>query len=154
MPDQTIHLRINGKPYTIEPDPYSFTAAELNAVERYAGMTVQEWAQKLVDTRVSSLAWTALAWIAVRRAGEFVRWDEFEDKVRLGDLLSSIGDGSGVTAGDVVAAAGDSVVAPQAPPGEVLATAATPPGTVPAPRPAANRAARRKPVTAKTRPAV
>jgi hypothetical protein len=146
MSDQTITLRINGKAYSIEADPYGFTAAELNAVERYAGMTVQEWSQKLTDTRVSSLAWTALAWIAVRRAGEFVRWDEFEDRVRLADLLGSIGDGSGVTAADVIASAapGDAVVAPQAPAGEVLATADTPPGEVPAPRPAGpNRAARR-----------
>lgn len=125
----TIRLTINGKAYEISPDVDSFTASELNAVERNTGMVVQEWAQKLQDARVSSLAWTALAWIAVRRSGEYVRWDDFEDRVNVAALLRSLVD-SNVTPADVVAA------------GDVLTTAAEPmtPPTVPVPP---NRAARR-----------
>jgi hypothetical protein len=88
-----IKLKVNGKSYLIENDPQKFTAAELNAVERHTGMVVREWAEKLSDRRVSSLAWTALAWIAVRRAGQFIRWDDFEDSVSVMELLDGIEDG-------------------------------------------------------------
>lgn len=85
-----ITLTLNGETYPIEVDPQKFTVAELNAVERYTGMTVREWGEKLADHRLSSLAWTALAWIAVRRSGRFVRWDDFEDTVPILDIFAGI----------------------------------------------------------------
>lgn len=87
---QSITLTVNGEQFSVEADPQSFTAAELNAVERHTGMLVQDWGEKLQDLRVSSLAWTALAWVAVRRAGRFVRWDEFEATLSVKDLLESV----------------------------------------------------------------
>lgn len=130
MPDDdtTIHMRINGIPYSISSDPRDFTAAELNAVERHTGMQVTEWADNLQSVRVSSLAWTALAWIAVRRSGDFVRWDVFEERVHLHDLLASVNDGAEAAAGT----GGDATSAADSP------TAAAPPP------PAPNRTARRK----------
>jgi hypothetical protein len=138
--DDIIHMSINGTTYQISTDPYSFTTAELNAVERHAGMTVREWAAKLVDPSVSSMAWTALAWIAVRRSGDFVRWDEFEERVHLADLLASV-DGGPVTPADVVAAGS----------GDDPASPAASPTVSAAPSPAPNRAARRKSGTAETK---
>lgn len=86
----TVKLKVDGESYLVENDPQRFTAAELNAVERHTGMTVREWAEKLSDGRVSSLAWTALAWVAVRRAGKFVRWDDFEENLSFLELLQSV----------------------------------------------------------------
>jgi hypothetical protein len=85
-----ITLTLNGKTYPVEADPHRFTAAELNAVERNTGMTVREWGEKLADHRLSALAWTALAWIAVRRSGRFVRWDDFEESVPIQDIFAGI----------------------------------------------------------------
>lgn len=86
----TIKLKVDGQTYLVEDNPEGFTAAELNAVERHTGMTVREWAEKLTDRRVSSLAWTALAWVAVRRTGRYVRWDDFEETLSVLELVSSI----------------------------------------------------------------
>ncbi|WP_379587833.1 hypothetical protein [Pseudonocardia hispaniensis] len=90
-----VTLRLDGKPYTVEADPHQFTAAELNAVERHTGMTVREWRDKLMDRGGSTLAWTALAWIAKRRAGEYVKWHDFEDDLKVLELLESVEFGSG-----------------------------------------------------------
>jgi hypothetical protein len=87
----TVTLKLDGKTYRIENDPEKFTAAELNAVERNTGMTVGEWGQKLVDRSGSSLAWTALAWIAKRRAGEFVKWHDFEETLGVLELIQGVG---------------------------------------------------------------
>jgi hypothetical protein len=86
----SITLTLSGETYPIDADPKKFTAAELNAVERHTGMTVREWGEKLSDNRLSSLAWTALAWIAVRRSGRFVRWDDFEAGVSVQDIFAGI----------------------------------------------------------------
>src|SRR5438874_7053201 len=86
----TVTLRLDGKTYRIENDPDKFTAAELNAVERNTGMTVGEWGQKLVDRSGSSLAWTALAWVAKRRAGEYVKWIDFEETLGILELIKSV----------------------------------------------------------------
>lgn len=83
----TFHM--NGKAYEVSADPQTFTAAELNAVERYAGMTVGEWGMKLQNDTFSNLAWSALAWIALRRGGVFMRWDEFEAGITSYDLVRS-----------------------------------------------------------------
>lgn len=103
----TIKLKVDGESYLVENDPQKFTAAELNAVERHTGMTVREWAEKLMDRRVSSLAWTALAWVAVRRSGKFVRWDDFEEGLSVLELVESIEEGPAeeTPAGDGVVAA-------------------------------------------------
>jgi hypothetical protein len=89
----TIRLKVDGESYLVENDPQRYTAAELNAVERHTGMTVREWAEKLMDGRGSSLAWTALAWVAVRRSGKYVRWDDFEENLSFLELLASIEEG-------------------------------------------------------------
>lgn len=87
----TIRLQLGGTTYTIDSDPSKFTLAETNAVERYTGMTIKEWGEKLRDRSISSLAWTALAWVAVRRAGRLVKWRDFEEEVSLVELLEAIG---------------------------------------------------------------
>lgn len=87
----TVTLKLDGKTYRVENDPNKFTAAELNAVERNTGMTVGEWGQKLVDRSGSSLAWTALAWIAKRRAGELIKWHDFEETLGVLELIQGVG---------------------------------------------------------------
>jgi hypothetical protein len=84
-----ITLNVNGTEYKVDVDPDNYTAAELNGIERNTGMTWQEWLLKLGDRKVSSLAWTALAWIAVRRSGAYTPWDEFEDSVKIMELIAS-----------------------------------------------------------------
>lgn len=82
-------LKINGVQHSIDLDPATYTAGEINAIERHTGMTWQEWILKLADRRVSSLAWTALAWVAARRAGSFLPFDEFEDSIKIMELIES-----------------------------------------------------------------
>lgn len=84
-----ITLNINGAEHKVDVDPDNFSAAELNGIERNTGMTWQVWLRKLGDRKVSSLAWTGLAWIAVRRTGAYVPWDEFEDSLKVMELVSS-----------------------------------------------------------------
>lgn len=86
----TITLTLHGTTYPVDNDPDRFTAAELNAVERYTGMTVREWGQKLADPRLSALAWTALAWLAVRRAGHYPRWDDFEESISVQEIFGGL----------------------------------------------------------------
>lgn len=85
-----ISLELDGKRYEINGEPYTFTAEELNAVERETGMLVSEWSLKLRDRRGSSLAWSSLAWIAKRRAGEFVKFHEFVAGLSTLELLNSV----------------------------------------------------------------
>lgn len=84
-----ITLNVNGTEYKVDIDPGNFSAAELNGVERNTGMTWLRWYQQLGNREVSSLAWTALAWVAVRRAGQYVPWDEFEDTLKVMVLVES-----------------------------------------------------------------
>lgn len=84
-----IALNVNGKEYKVDVEPDNFTGAELNGVERNTGMLWRDWMQQLGNRKVSSLAWTALAWVAVRRAGEYVPWDEFEDSLKVMELIGS-----------------------------------------------------------------
>lgn len=84
-----ITIRLDGEEYKVDIDPDAYTAGELNGIERNTGMQWQEWLAKLGDRKVSSLAWTALAWVAVRRAGRFVPFDEFEDTVKVMELIES-----------------------------------------------------------------
>lgn len=84
-----ISLKINGVTHEIDMDPETFTAGETNAIERHTGMTWQEWVMKLADRRVSSLAWTGLAWVAARRDGSFLPFDEFEDSIKILELIES-----------------------------------------------------------------
>jgi hypothetical protein len=85
-----ITLRVNDTEHKIDCDPDSFSAGELNGIERNTGMTWVEWFEKLSDKKVSSLAWTGLAWIAERRAGSFVPFDEFEDRLKVMELITSV----------------------------------------------------------------
>lgn len=89
MADTTLRLKLDGKVYEIDGDPKLFSAAETNAVERHTGMTVGEWADKLRDRRVSTLAWTALAFVAKKRAGENPRWEDVEEDLKVLELLSA-----------------------------------------------------------------
>lgn len=98
-----ITLKVHGTEYKVDLDIEQFTAGELNGVERYTGMQWQEWIVKLADRNVSSLAWTALAWIAVRRAGSFVPLDEFADSVKVWELISSVDPGEAAPAATAVA---------------------------------------------------
>jgi hypothetical protein len=84
-----VTLNVNGTERKIDCALELFSAAELNAVERHTGMPWKEWFVKLADRRVSSLAWTALAWLAERRAGSFVPFDEFEDTLKVMELVGS-----------------------------------------------------------------
>jgi hypothetical protein len=86
-----ITMVINGEQFAIDDDPQKFTAEELMAVEQHTGMLVVEWASKLMDERISTQAWTALAWIAVRRANRPIRWDDFARSVSVMDLIQSMG---------------------------------------------------------------
>lgn len=90
MATTIIVLRLNGDEYKVDVDPAGFTAGELNGIERNTGMQWQEWLERLADKRVSSLAWTGLAWLAMRRAGNFMPWDEFEDTVKVMELVGSV----------------------------------------------------------------
>src|SRR5258706_3008119 len=59
-----LRMVIGGQTIELDNDPRSYTAAELGAVERYTGLTVTEFGQKLADEEnLSALAWSALAWI-------------------------------------------------------------------------------------------
>jgi hypothetical protein len=86
-----ITMVINGERFSIGNDPQKFTAEELIAVEQHTGMMVTEWAEKLADERISPKAWTALAFIAVRRAGRMVRWDDFAATLSVYDLVQGLG---------------------------------------------------------------
>jgi hypothetical protein len=81
-----ITLNVNGTQHKIDVDPDGFTGGELNGVERNTGMKWREWLISLTDREVSSLAWSALAWIAVRRAGQFIPFDEFADSLKIMEL--------------------------------------------------------------------
>lgn len=86
-----ITMTVDDEQFRIDTNLSRFTAAELNAVERHTGMTVEVWGEKLQDLeKVSSLAWSALIWIAVRRGGRFERWDEFTESLRLADVLATV----------------------------------------------------------------
>jgi hypothetical protein len=84
-----ITLRVNDTEHKIDVDPAGFTAAELNGIERNTGMAWGKWLKMLGNREVSSLAWTALAWVAVRRAGQFAPFDEFEESLKIMELLES-----------------------------------------------------------------
>lgn len=84
-----IALRVNGTEHKIDIDLDTFTAGELNAIELHTRMKWYEWFLTLGDRRVSSLAWTALAWVAVRRTGAFIPFDEFGDSIKLMELVES-----------------------------------------------------------------
>lgn len=84
-----IALKVNGTEYKIDVELETFTAGELNAVELHTRMKWHEWFRELGNRNVSSLAWTALAWVAVRRAGVFAPFDEFGDSIKLLELIAS-----------------------------------------------------------------
>lgn len=85
-----ITLKVNDVEHKIDVDPDVFTAGELNGVERNTGMRWVPWMTALADRNVSALAWTALAWVAVRRAGSFAPFDEFEDSIKVMELIGSV----------------------------------------------------------------
>jgi len=85
-----ITLKVNGTEHKIDLDLDQFTAGELNGIERNTGMKWYGWLTALADRQVSSLAWTALAWIAARRAGSFTPFDEFEDSIKIMELVTSV----------------------------------------------------------------
>lgn len=86
----TITLKVNGTEYKVDLDLDQFTGGELNGIERNTGMKWHQWLTTLADRRVSSLAWTALAWVAVRRSGSFMPFDEFEDSIKILELIESV----------------------------------------------------------------
>jgi len=85
-----ITLKVDGIEYKVDLDLETFSGGELNGIERNTGMRWLQWIKALADRNVSSLAWTALAWIAVRRAGSFMPFDEFEDSIKVFDLVSAV----------------------------------------------------------------
>lgn len=85
-----IALKVNGTEYKVDVELEQFTAGELNGIERHTGMKGAQWLRALANRDISSLAWTALAWVAVRRTGSFVPFDEFEDSIKLWELVGSI----------------------------------------------------------------
>jgi hypothetical protein len=85
-----ITLKVNGAEYKVDLDIEQFTGGELNGIERNTGMKWLPWIKSLADRDVSSLAWTALAWIAVRRAGSFMPFDEFEDSIKIWELVNAV----------------------------------------------------------------
>jgi hypothetical protein len=85
-----ITLKVDGTEYKVDLDLESFSGGELNGIERNTGMRWLPWIKALTDRNVSSLAWTALAWVAVRRAGSFMPFDEFEDSIKILDLIGAV----------------------------------------------------------------
>jgi hypothetical protein len=91
----------------LDDDINKFTAFEIGAVERYTGLTMTEFGKRLGDTRnLSVLCWSALAWIAIRRAGKNIPYDEFMDSVGVVDLINALTD-HGLDLSAVVAGAAD-----------------------------------------------
>lgn len=87
-------FKLLGVDVEIDGDPRKFTSLELGTVERYTGMTMTEFGRKLADKQnVSVLCWSALAWIALRRAGKPMPYDEFMDSVAVVDLINALTDG-------------------------------------------------------------
>jgi hypothetical protein len=99
-----ITLNVNGTHHKIDVDPDGFTGGELNGVERNTGMKWREWLISLTDREVSSLAWSALAWIAVRRAGQFIPFDEFADSLKIMELINSVSPDDAAPVASAVAA--------------------------------------------------
>lgn len=96
----THKFEILGTAVEIDDDVRKFTALELGTIERYTGLTLSEFGRKLGDTEnVSVLCWSALAWVALRRAGRRMDYDEFMDSVGVLDLINALTDG-GVKLGD------------------------------------------------------
>jgi hypothetical protein len=85
-----ITLKVNGAEYKVDLDIEQFTGGELNGIERNTGMKWLPWIKALANRDVSSLAWTALAWVAARRAGSFMPFDEFEDSIKIWELVSAV----------------------------------------------------------------
>lgn len=86
-----IRLKIGEQAIELDDDVATFTAGEIAAVERHTGMTLREFGAKLADSgNVSILAWSALAWIGLRRAGTFTPYDVFMDQLKVTDLLAGM----------------------------------------------------------------
>lgn len=82
---------IDSKDVTLDQDVNTFTAAELGTIERYTGMTVTTFGEKLGNrSELSALAWTSLVWIAARRAGSSEPFDTFAERMSLVELLKII----------------------------------------------------------------
>jgi len=98
-----VTLKIGEHTIVLDDDVSTFTAAEMNAVERYAGLTMYEFGLKLGDPEnISVLAWSALAWIGLRRAGTLTPYDEFMDGLKVTDLLTGIRSTDGEPLPDAV----------------------------------------------------
>lgn len=86
-----IVLLLDGKQYRVPGDPKRIPAKHLVAVEQATGMMLGDFSTKLLDPRGSAMAWIALAWIAKRMAGEFVKWDDFDvDMESLASVIESV----------------------------------------------------------------
>lgn len=70
-------FEVDGQVLRIDPDPRKLTGAELLAVERHTGMAMVDFGEALMNPRGSAAAVAALVWIARRRSGDFVKWDDF-----------------------------------------------------------------------------
>lgn len=112
----THKFQILGKTVELDDDVKKFTALEIGTVERYTGLTITEFGRKLGDlNNVSILCWSALAWIALRRAGKSMPYDEFMDSVAVVDLINALTDG-GVDVSAVLAGTAEAPAAVAQPP--------------------------------------
>lgn len=88
-----IAFTVDGVEYELDMAPDKFTAAELNAIEEQAGLTVTQFGRLLrlvVVGDLSSRMLSALAWTAVRRGGVDVGWREFVEDLRILALVQSM----------------------------------------------------------------
>jgi hypothetical protein len=73
----SFEFKIDDQVFRINPDPYRLTGAELLAVERHTGMGMLDFVEALKNPRGSTAALMSMVWLARRRSGDFVKWDQF-----------------------------------------------------------------------------
>lgn len=70
-------FRVSGKTYEIELDPETLMGDELLVVEDHVGMDLQEWGAKLASGRFGIRDILVLTFLAERRGGGVLPWDQF-----------------------------------------------------------------------------
>lgn len=89
-----VQFTVDGRDYVLNADPEAFTIGELGMVEKHTGMSITEFGRRLnlsiTQESLSAQALGALAWIAVRRGGNLVDYDEFVDALPVMSLVRSM----------------------------------------------------------------
>lgn len=64
--------------HTYELSDLKFTLPELAAVQRHTGLLAVEFEAGIQDPKGNALALMGVLWLARRRAGDLIKWPEFE----------------------------------------------------------------------------